>query len=340
MELLADQDPEDVRKLLDPVLERMMDAVHRYEGTINQVMGDGIMRFSVHQLRMRTTPSAPATQPSRCKTRWGGIPTSFDARRVSKYRFASASIQVGFSCARSAVTYAWTTRRSGRRPTSHHAWFEAAAGRGLSRFVGRDREMEQLRGALGKAARGLGQVVAVVGEPGVGKSRLFYEFVHSVRTRGWSLMESGSDSYGSAILHLPIIGLLKYYFRIQDRDEPRDIREKVTGRLITLDEELRPLLPVFLALLNVQVDDPDWEALDAPRRRLRTLSVVTKLLIRESQVQPVCMVVEDLHWIDAETQEVLNSLVGSLPTKATAGRRCTCPSNLACAHSWRTAISV
>src|SRR5262249_48418731 len=168
--------------------------------------------------------------------------------------------------------------------------FEAAAGRGLSRFVGRDTEMEELRGALEKVARGLGQVVAVVGEPGVGKSRLFYEFVHSHRTRGWLLVESGSVSYGKATPYLPVIGLLKYYFRIQDRDEPRDIREKVTGRLLSLDEGLRPLLPVFLALLDLPVDDHDWEALDPRRRRQHTLSAIKRLLVRESQVQPVCLV--------------------------------------------------
>jgi len=368
MELLADQDPEDVRKLLDPVLERMMDAVHRYEGTINQVMGDGIMalfgapvahedhavRACYAALQMQDAVGRYSDELRRSEgievqirvglnsggvlVRSIGSDLRMDYTAIGQTTHLASRMEqlatpgsIRITAGTLALAEGHVTVKAlgpvpvkGLRepvdiyeligPGMARTRFEAAAGRGLSRFVGRDREMEQLRGALGKAARGLGQVVAVVGEPGVGKSRLFYEFVHSHRTRGWSLMESGSDSYGSAILHLPIIGLLKYYFRIQDRDEPRDIREKVTGRLITLDEELRPLLPVFLALLNVQVEDPDWEALDAPRRRLRTLSAVTKLLIRESQMQPVCMVVEDLHWIDAETQEVLNSLVGSLPT--------------------------
>ncbi len=113
---------------------------------------------------------------------------------------------------------------------------QAAAARGLTRFVGRDAETEQLRKALEQARAGHGQVVAVVGEPGVGKSRLFYEFTHSHRTEGCLIVESGSVSYGKATPYLPVIDLLKAYFKIQDRDNQRDMREKVTGKLLTLDK--------------------------------------------------------------------------------------------------------
>ena len=113
---------------------------------------------------------------------------------------------------------------------------QAAARRGLTRFVGRDAETEQLRKALEQAETGHGQVVGVVGEPGVGKSRLFYEFTHSHRTQGWLIVESGSVSYGKATPYLPLIDLLKAYFKIHDRDNQREIREKITGKLLTLDE--------------------------------------------------------------------------------------------------------
>ena len=99
---------------------------------------------------------------------------------------------------------------------------QAAASRGLSRFVGRDSETEQLRKALEQARARHGQVVAVVGEPGVGKSRLFFEFTHSHRTEGCLIVESGSVSYGKATPYLPVIDLLKAYFKIQDRDNQRD----------------------------------------------------------------------------------------------------------------------
>ena len=190
----------------------------------------------------------------------------------------------------------------------------AAAARGLTRFVGRDAELEQLRQALGRAAAGRGQVVAIVGEPGVGKSRLVWEVTHSHRTHGWLLVQAASVSYGKATSYLPVIDLLKGYFQIEDRDDTRRRREKVAGKLLTLDEALRPTLPAVFALLDAPVEDAPWQALDPPQRRQRTLDAVRRLLLRESQVQPVLVVCEDLHWIDTETQALLDTLVESLPT--------------------------
>jgi hypothetical protein len=106
---------------------------------------------------------------------------------------------------------------------------EATAARGLTRFVGRDRELEQLAQALERAAAGHGQAVAAVGEAGVGKSRLAWELTRSHRTHGWLVLESGSVSYGKGTPYLPVIELLKAYCRIQERDEPRVIRERVAG---------------------------------------------------------------------------------------------------------------
>ena len=190
----------------------------------------------------------------------------------------------------------------------------AAAARGLTRFVGRDAELEQLREALGRTASGHGQVVALVGEPGVGKSRLVWEVIHSHRTHGWLILEAGSVSYGKATPYLPVVSLLRGYFQIGDRDEPRAIREKVTGKLLTLERTLEPALPALLALLDVPMEDRRWEALDPLARRQRTIDALRRLLLRESQVQPLLVVFEDLHWVDAETQAVLDRLVESLPT--------------------------
>jgi len=166
---------------------------------------------------------------------------------------------------------------------------------------------------LERAGQGYGQVVALVGEPGVGKSRLFYEFTHSHRTQGWLVLESGAVSYATAAAYLPVIGLLKAYYQIEGRDDTRKIREKMTGKLLALDRALEPSLPALLSLLDVSVEE-QWEGLDPPQRRQRTLDGVKRLLLRESQVQPLVIVFEDLHWIDSETQAVLDSLVEGLPT--------------------------
>ena len=190
----------------------------------------------------------------------------------------------------------------------------AGAGRGLTRFVGRDAELDALHQALEKTRAGHGQVVAVVGEPGVGKSRLFWEFLRSHRTDGWLVLEASSVSHGRATPYFPVIDLLRGYFKIQDGDDRRTLHEKVTGKLLTLDEALRPTLPALLALLDPRAVDPRWEALDPPHRRARTIEAVKRLLLRESLVQPLCLVVEDLHWIDSESQALLDDLIDGLPT--------------------------
>jgi tetratricopeptide (TPR) repeat protein len=184
----------------------------------------------------------------------------------------------------------------------------------LTRFVGRERELQQLAQALEHAATGHGQTVAIVGEAGVGKSRLVWEFMRSHRVHGWLELEGGSFSYGKATPYLPVLELLKTHFRIGERDDPPVIRERVVGRLLALDRALAPLLTPLLALLDVPVDDPAWEALDRAQRRHRILGAVRQLLLRESQVQPLLVVFEDLHWVDSETQALLDGLVESLPT--------------------------
>jgi tetratricopeptide (TPR) repeat protein len=148
----------------------------------------------------------------------------------------------------------------------------------------------------------------------VGKSRLFYEFGRSHHTQGWLVLESASVSYGKATPYVPVVDLLKRYCHIEERDDPRTIRAKVTGQILTLDEALQATIPALLALLDALPADSPFLTLDPPQRRQRTLDGLKHLLMRESQVQPLLLVCEDLHWIDTETQALLDSLVESLPT--------------------------
>jgi tetratricopeptide (TPR) repeat protein len=191
---------------------------------------------------------------------------------------------------------------------------QAAAARGLTRFVGRERECDAIHQALERAGASHGQVVALVGEAGVGKSRLVYEVVHSHHTQDWRVLESASVSYGKANPYFPVIDLLGRYCHVDDGDDARTIRAKVTGQVLTLDEALQETLPALLALLDALPADSPFARLDPPQRRQRTLDALKRVLLRESQVQPLLLVFEDLHWIDAETQALLDSLVESLPT--------------------------
>jgi tetratricopeptide (TPR) repeat protein len=193
---------------------------------------------------------------------------------------------------------------------------QAATARGLTRFIGRDAEMDQLRQAAEQARRGRGQIVAVVGEPGVGKSRLFYEFVRSHRTHGWLILESASVSYGKATAFLPLVELLKGYVKIGDRDDVRTVRSKVTGTMLTLDEGLKDHVAPVLWLLEALPEDHAFLTVDPAQRRQRTLEAIRRLILLESRAQPLLVVFEDLHWVDAETQAFLDGLVESLPTAA------------------------
>ena len=152
--------------------------------------------------------------------------------------------------------------------------------------MGRQGELTTLHEALEQAGAGHGQVVAVIGEPGIGKTRLFHEFTHASRTQGWLLLESSSTSYGKATSYLPIIDLLKAYFQIEDRDDGRRMREKLTGRLLTLEPTLGPTLPAF-GPPGGAGGGSNMAALNPSQRRQRTLDALKRLLLRESQVQPL-----------------------------------------------------
>src|SRR5262245_24027891 len=366
MELLADRDPEEARKILDPVLEHMMEAVHRYEGTVNQVMGDGIMalfgapvahedhavRACYAALRMHQSVGLYAdglrqSQGLDVQIRVGlnsgevvvrtvGSDLRMDYSAVGQTTHLAARME---QLARPGTTLVTgevlrlaegcvAVKPLGRVPIRGlsepietfeitgagpaRTRFQAAARRGLTHFVGRDTELQQLGRAQELASSSHGQIAAIVGEAGVGKSRLVYEFTHSHRLHGWLVLESASVSYGKTTSYLPVIDLLKGYFKIQDRDDLREIREKVTGKLLTLDRALEPILIAILALLDVPVDDPTWRVLDPAQRRQHTLDAVKRLLLREAREQPLLVIFEDLHWIDGETQAFLDTLGESL----------------------------
>src|SRR5438093_112642 len=368
MELLADRDPEEARQLLDPVLERMRAAVHRYEGTVNQIMGDGIMALfgaslahEDHAVRacyaalamqeamrhysaeVRRTHGVEVQirvglnsgevvvraidndlhmdysaigQTTHLAARMEQLSTPGSIRLTAETpRLAEGLIQVTAlgpvpvkGLAEPVEVFELVGASALRRR------LQVAATRGLTRFVGRQAELAVLHQALEQAGAGHGQVVAAVGEAGVGKSRLVYECLHSHRTQGWLVLESASVSYGKATPYGPVLDLLKRYAHVEDRDDTRTIRAKVTGQVLTLDEALRETISALLWLLDALPDDHPFLTLDPPQRRRRTLDALKHLVIRESQVQPLLLVFEDLHWIDAETQALLDSLVESLPT--------------------------
>jgi class 3 adenylate cyclase/predicted ATPase len=185
---------------------------------------------------------------------------------------------------------------------------QVAAHRGLARFVGRQAELETLQKALELAKAGQGQVVGVVGEAGVGKSRLFHEF-KARSQQGCMVLETFSVSHGKAFAYLPLIELLRNYFQITPQDNDRSCREKVTGRLLTLERALEDHLPYLLYLLGSVERGSALPTMDAAIRRQRTFEAVARLLVRESLNQPLELLFEDLQWLDSETEAFLNVLI-------------------------------
>jgi hypothetical protein len=327
----------------------MMTAVHQYEGTVNQVMGDGIMalfgaplahedhavRACYAALAMQASVKEYAAEVQRSKgvplqmrvglnsgevvVRSIGSDLHMDYTAVGQTTHLAArmeqmampgSILITAEVLRLAEGYAQVKAlgpvavKGLRAPVEVYevlgagparTRLQAAAVQGLTRFVGRDRELDHLYRALEQAGRGHGQVVALVGEPGVGKSRLVEECLDSPETQGWMVVETHAISYSQAIPYFPVIDLLKGYCGIDASDDPPRRREKVLGTVLGLDAALEPILPPVLALLDVPVDEADWSRLDPAQRRQHILEALKRLLLRESQRQPLLLVFEDLH---------------------------------------------
>ena len=363
MELLADRDPEDAKKILDPVLIHMNEAVHRYEGTVHRIMGDGIMalfgapvahedhavRACYAALRMQETVARYANEVQRLH----GVPVAIRvglnsgeivistigndlrmdytvvgqtvhlANRMEQMAMPG-SVLITADTLHLAEGYV-VTKSLGPVPVKGLAdpvqiyevtgagaartRLHAAAGRGLTRFVGRGVEQEQLRLALQLAGRGRGQIVAIVGQAGVGKSRLVHEFIHSPHTANWLVLESSARSYGQATPYQPVIELLRDYFKINVNDSAQTIREIVSSKILTLDPSLQDAILPVLDLLNALDDDHAFRSLDPLQHRQSTYQAVIRLLLSENRVQPVNAIFEDIHWYDSLTLGLLNDLI-------------------------------
>ena len=363
LELLADRDPEEARQLLDPVLERMMEAVHHFEGTVNQVMGDGIMalfgaplahddhaqRACYAALRMQEQVGRYGDEMQRTHGTPMQIRVGLNSGEVV-VRAIGSDLHMDYSAIGQTTHLAARMEQIAKpgsilltagtlrlvegyvrvRPigpvaikglgapvevyeltgtAASRTRLQVSADRGLTRFVGRATELSMLHATLERAGAGRGQVVALVGEPGAGKSRLVWELVHSHRTQGWLVLETAALSYGKAMPLLPVVDLLRRYFGVESSDDARRVREKVTGRLLTLHEGLRSAIATFESLL---IEGGELRGGSASLRQ--ALDAVRGLLLHESRRQPLLLVVEDLHWIDPDTQTFLDNLVESLPT--------------------------
>ncbi len=366
MELIEGVDPEEARRIVDPALQLMIDAVHRYEGYVAQSTGDGIFalfgapiahedhaqRALYAALRMQEEIKKYADELRREKgvvieARVGLNTGEVVVRSIRKDDLHTDYVPIGHSTGLAArmeslappgsivvsehtqklVEGYFQFRAFGpvqvkgvSEPVSVYevtgigplrTKLEVAAKRGLARFVGRKSELEQIQRALALVKSGHGEIAALVGEPGVGKSRLLHEFKLASQS-GCLVLEAFAVSYGRAYPYLPLIDLLNGYFGIVLEDTAPQRRDKVIGKVLALDRSLEEALPYLFALLGIAETPSALAQMDPTIRRRRTLEAIKRLLVRESVNQPIILVLEDLHWIDRETEAFLDALVESM----------------------------
>jgi class 3 adenylate cyclase/tetratricopeptide (TPR) repeat protein len=338
--LVASRDAEEARAILERLLQRMMEAVHRYGGTVNQILSDGIMalfgaplahedhalRACYAALRMQETTQmkirvgvssgevlvratagdrpmdyAAVGQTTHLAARMqqmaepGSILATTDVLRLVEGYVHARSL--GERAVKGLTRPIELFEIDGAAPVRTRA--QLGARRGFSPFVGRQAELTRLTRALELARIGQGQAAQLIGEPGVGKSRLLWEFVAAQRSAGWTVVESSALSHGRASAYFPIVELLARRFGIEPADTPATLRERLPAPLP--------------ALFDADPGDPLWASLDPPQRHRRIADAVKAVLIPPADAPPTILVLEDLHHIDAQSQDVLNSIVKALP---------------------------
>ena len=368
---LAEQiDPEEWHRILNRFFEILAEGVHRFEGTINQYTGDGIMalfgapiahedhaqRACYAALHLRDELRAYGDKLRRrglaFSVRMGlnsgevvvgkiGDDLRMDYTAQGQTVGLAARVQqlaeAGGACltqhtARLVEGY-FQLRDLGPveirglgEPVGLHELeamgalrtrFDVSRARGLSHFVGRSEEMATLDAALEHAVGGRGQVVGVVADAGTGKSRLCFEFSERCRARGVSVNVAHAVSHGKSIPLLPVLHLLRETFGISERESEQTARDKIAGRMLLLDEGLRDVLPLMFEFLGVPDPERPAPPQDPEIRQKQLFEVLARLTQARSRREPAVFLFEDLHWLDAASEDFLANLVESVPSTRT-----------------------
>ncbi|MCJ7687373.1 MAG: AAA family ATPase, partial [Desulfobacteraceae bacterium] len=359
-------DPEEVHQMMDGAFKILMDEIHKYEGTINQFTGDGVMALfgapvshedhaqracyaalSIQKamgeygdkiekdtgvefkmrvglnsgpvivgsigddLRMDYTAVGDTTNlGSRMEgmARPGAVLVSGNTHRLVRDFFEFESLGKVEVKGKKEPQDAFELIKAGEVGTR----IGASVAKGLTRFVGRKNSMATLLDVFDKAKSGSGQVVGLLGEAGVGKSRLLLEMRNMLPQGEYHYLEGRCLQYGGSMAYLPVLDILRSYFDIKEGDREFLIKKKMEEKILALDEKLKGVIPPFQSLLSLKVDDEDFSRLEPKEKREKTFEALRDLLIRVSQEKPLVLVVEDLHWMDKTSEEFLGYLTGWL----------------------------
>ena len=355
-------DPEEIHGIMGGCFKILMDEIHKYEGTINQFTGDGVMalfgaplahedhairachaslaiqhaltdyseklkktcdidfkmRIGLNSgpvvvgaigddLRMDYTAIGDTINlASRMQSsaQPGTILVSGHTQRLARDFFTFSSLGPLQVKGKEEPQDAYELVQASEVKTR----LEASAVAGLTRFVGRAKEMETLHEALDKACSGQGQVVGIVGEAGVGKSRIIFEMRHMFPE--YTYLEGRCLHYGGSMAYLPLLDILRSYFGIKEGEREFLINKKMREKLASLDATL---ISPFQDLLSLEPDEA-YLKLEPKQKRERIFEALRDLFIRESEKRPLVLIIEDLHWIDKTSEEFLDYLIGWLAT--------------------------
>jgi class 3 adenylate cyclase/tetratricopeptide (TPR) repeat protein len=350
--LIDNLDPEEAAVRLNPALSAMMEAVHRYEGMVNKVQGDGIMALfgapvahEDHAVRACLAALAildhfkdglevrVGLHDGEVLVRAINKDLSIDYDAIGPTVHLASRMEQGATPGTARITESVRSLVEGyiesrsigpvsvkglaRKVEVHELvgrsllrmrW-EARAARQLTAFVGRQRELETIFAAAENAGAGDGQLVALVGEAGMGKSRLVHEFTRSPQFEGWSVCQTGALSHGASTPYLPIGMLVRAIFDVDDLDDHAAMDRKILEGLERVATDVDPLIPVMQSLMDLPVSSQDWSSLDPQQRRNRIIDGVKRLVLRSAETRPMMLIFEDLHWVDAESQRVLDALI-------------------------------
>ncbi|WP_299615908.1 alpha/beta fold hydrolase [Pelagibius sp.] len=282
----------------------------RLQPAIGLHSGEAVVRTSAEGAARSYEAMGPAVQIARrLQERAGPAEIALTAatrERARGYFQTTAGGKLELAAENSTTVYRLTAPSQARTP------WQARAGRSLAQFVGREHESAQLGRALQRAGLGSGEVIAVVAEPGVGKSRLLHEFLATPAATDWTLLETGAVSYGASESYGPVAALLRSWLSVDPQDSQTAAAEKVRSAVLGLDRGLAATLPALLSVLDLPVDDRAWLALSPPLRRRHILDALKAVFVRESQHRPLVLALEDLHWFDAESLAFVDGLIDGL----------------------------
>jgi len=370
LSLIVDRDPETADAILSEIIAQLVEAVHRYGGTVNKIRGDGIMALfgapvAQEDHATRACYAAIAMRGVN-QDRLRVISEGFDIPVKIRIGINSGEavvrrmpddISVGYDAVGEIVHLASRMEQTaepgtirlteatlrlvrglvqttplGRLPirglaqpievheliaiTSPPTSIRPIGRRELTRFVNRDAELAGLAQALGAAAAGKGQLVALVGEAGFGKTRLLTEFANSPEAARCRILKGESYSYDKLTNYLPFIRIFRAFFELGLEDDVDTTRAKISKGLSGLKADLDWSAPAFFNLHHVESQESAWAALDASERRQRLIDAIRSVLLLASRTQPLILILEDLHWVDMETQAVIDQLVEGLPRAA------------------------